>query len=48
MANVRWAVNALRQTAHHLSGREPDLELAPIGRRLPELEYEVLALVAGM
>lgn len=44
MAHVRWAVIALQQTARHLSGRQPDLELALIGRRLPELEHEILAL----
>ncbi len=44
MAHVRWAVVALHQTARHLSGAEPSLDLALIGRRLPELEYEVLSL----
>jgi aminoglycoside phosphotransferase (APT) family kinase protein len=42
MAHVRWAVIALHQTARRVA--EPSLELALIGRRLPELEYEVLAL----
>jgi aminoglycoside phosphotransferase (APT) family kinase protein len=42
MAHVRWAVIALHQTARRL--KEPSLELALIGRRLPELEYEVLQL----
>ena len=46
MAHVRWAVIALHQCGRHLSGAEPDLELALIGRRLPELEYEILALTA--
>ena len=46
MAHVRWAVIALHQCARHLSGAEPDLELALIGRRLPELEHEILALTA--
>ena len=48
MAHVRWAVIALQQTARHISGRQPGLELALIGRRLPELEYEVLALTGGV
>lgn len=48
MAHVRWAVIALQQTSRHLSGREPSLELALIGRRLPELEYEVLRLTGGL
>lgn len=42
MAHVRWAIIALHQTARRLA--EPSLELALIGRRLPELEYEVLQL----
>ena len=46
MAHVRWAVIALHQCNRHLSGAEPDLELALIGRRLPELEHEILALTA--
>ena len=46
MAHVRWAVIALHQCGRHLSGAERDLELALIGRRLPELEYEILSLTA--
>ncbi len=46
MAHIRWAVIALHQCGRYLSGAEPDLELALIGRRLPELEYEILALTA--
>jgi hypothetical protein len=42
MAHVRWAVIALHQTARRRA--EPNLELALIGRRLPELEYEALQL----
>jgi aminoglycoside phosphotransferase (APT) family kinase protein len=44
MAHVRWAVIALQQTMRHRSGSEPSLELALIGRRLAELEYECLRL----
>ena len=46
MAHVRWAVIALHQCGRHLSGEEPDLELALIGRRLPELEHEILSMTA--
>ena len=46
MAHIRWAAIALHQCGRHLSGEEPDLELALIGRRLPELEHEILALTA--
>lgn len=44
MAHVRWAVIALQQAMRHRSGAEPSLELALIGRRLAELEYECLNL----
>ena len=46
MAHIRWAVIALHQCGRHLSGAESDLELALIGRRLPELEHEILSLTA--
>lgn len=48
MGHVRWAVIALHQTRRHLSGLEPSLDLALVGRRLPELEYEVLKLTGVM
>ncbi len=44
MAHVRWAVIALHQAMRHRSGVEPSLELALIGRRIAELEYECLAM----
>jgi aminoglycoside phosphotransferase (APT) family kinase protein len=44
MAHVRWATIALHQTGRHKSGVEPSLELALIGSRLPELEFEILSL----
>ena len=44
MAHVRWAVIALQQSMRHRSNQEPSLELALIGRRLAELEYECLRL----
>lgn len=46
MAHLRWAVIALQQGARHLSGEEPSLELALTGRRVAELEFEVLQLTA--
>lgn len=44
MAHVRWAIIALQQGERYLSGAQPDLELALIGRRPAELEYEILAM----
>ena len=48
MAHVRWAVIALQQSMRHRSGEETSLELALIGRRLAELEYECLRLTGVM
>jgi hypothetical protein len=42
MAHARWAVVALQQGERHVSGEEPSLGLALTGRRIAELEYELL------
>jgi aminoglycoside phosphotransferase (APT) family kinase protein len=44
MAHARWAVIALQQGWRHLSGAERSLDLALTGRRVAELEYELLRL----
>lgn len=46
MGNVRWGVGMLNQVQRHLSGEEPNLEFASLGRRCAELELEVLRLIA--
>lgn len=46
-ANLKWAAITLRQARRHLSGRERSLELASIGRRCAELEWELLRLIEG-
>ncbi len=48
MAHARWAVIALMQAERHLSGAEPSLELAAIGRRPAEMELEMLRLTAAV
>ena len=48
MAHARWAVIALQQTMRHRSNVEPSLELALIGRRVAELEYECLKLTEAL
>jgi aminoglycoside phosphotransferase (APT) family kinase protein len=48
MAHVRWAVIALQQAMRHRSGNEPSLELALIGRRIAEIEYECLNLTGAL
>jgi len=44
MAHIRWAVIALQQGERHTSGEQPSLELALTGRRVAELEYQLLQL----
>ncbi len=45
LANLRWGVLTLRQLHEHLSGQRPSLELAAIGRRTCEAEWDLLAMV---
>jgi aminoglycoside phosphotransferase (APT) family kinase protein len=42
---VWWGAGCLRQAWRHLSGEEPSLELAAIGRRVHEQEYDTLLLL---
>lgn len=44
MAHARWAVIALQQGERHVSGSEPSLDLALTGRRVAELEWELLRM----
>jgi len=44
MAHARWAIIALQQADRYIRDGEPVLDLALTGRRLPELEHELLAL----
>ena len=48
MANLRWAVIALQQCHRFVSGAEQTLELALIGRRVPEMEIEIIELIEEM
>jgi aminoglycoside phosphotransferase (APT) family kinase protein len=43
--NVRWAIGSVRQAMRHLSGEEPSVELAILGRLAAEVEYEILNLL---
>lgn len=42
MGNVKWAVICARQAHDHLSGRRPSAELASLGRRICEPEWDLL------
>lgn len=44
IAHIRWAVIALEQAHRFMSGGEKSIELALIGRLLPNLEAEILAM----
>lgn len=46
MAHARWATIALQQGERHVSGAEASLDLALTGRRIAELEYELLRMTA--
>jgi aminoglycoside phosphotransferase (APT) family kinase protein len=45
LGNLRWAVGCLTQANRHLSGQEPSVELASLGRRTGEMELELLDLI---
>lgn len=45
LGNVRWAVGCQSQAQRHLSGEDPGVELASLGRRAAEMELEFLRLI---
>lgn len=45
MGNIRWGVICLSQANRHLSGEEPSVELASLGRRSAEMQLEALRLI---
>jgi aminoglycoside phosphotransferase (APT) family kinase protein len=45
MGNVKWAVICARQALDHLSGARPSHELASLGRRICEPEWDLLGLI---
>jgi len=47
MGNVKWAVICARQAAEHLSGLRPSHELASLGRRICEPEWDLLQLIGA-
>jgi aminoglycoside phosphotransferase (APT) family kinase protein len=46
MGNVKWAVICARQAHDHLTGARPSAELASLGRRVCEPEWDLLTLIA--
>lgn len=47
MGNLRWSVMCHAQAERHLSGRDPSVELASLGRKSAEVEWELLTLLGG-
>jgi aminoglycoside phosphotransferase (APT) family kinase protein len=47
LGNLRWAVICVLQARRHLTGSQPSLELAAVGRRASEAEHDLLGLLAG-
>jgi len=45
MGNLRWAIGCLGQADRHLSGKDKGIELAAIGRRACEMEWEAMRLI---
>jgi aminoglycoside phosphotransferase (APT) family kinase protein len=45
IGNIRWGVICLSQAERHLSGRDPSVELASLGRRSAEMQLEALLLI---
>ncbi|MGJ4747812.1 phosphotransferase family protein [Leptospira sp. SA-E8] len=45
MGNLRWAIGCIGQAERHLSGKDKGIELASIGRRACEMEYEAMRLI---
>ena len=45
MATLRWGVICRYQAERHLSGQTPSVELATIGRRVAETEWDILDLL---
>lgn len=45
MGNLRWAMGTVQQAERHLSGKDKGIELASIGRRTCEMEYEIMRLI---
>jgi aminoglycoside phosphotransferase (APT) family kinase protein len=47
LGNFRWALGCMAQADRHLSGKAISVELASLGRRTAEVEWELLDLIEG-
>ena len=46
--NLKWAAICARQAQDHLTGLRPSHELASLGRRVCEPEWDMLALISAV
>jgi aminoglycoside phosphotransferase (APT) family kinase protein len=45
LGNLRWATTCIQQANRHLSGGDPSVEFASLGRRSAEMQLEMLRLI---
>lgn len=45
IGNLRWAIGSCEQAERHLSGKDKGIELAAIGRRTAEMEWEAMRII---
>jgi aminoglycoside phosphotransferase (APT) family kinase protein len=45
LGNLRWAIGCMAQAHRHLSGQQPSVEFASLGRKTAEVELELLQLI---
>jgi aminoglycoside phosphotransferase (APT) family kinase protein len=45
--NLKWAIICITQAKRYLDGHEPNVELASLGRRTAEVEWELLDLIGA-
>jgi aminoglycoside phosphotransferase (APT) family kinase protein len=48
LGNIRWGIICIAQADRHLSGKDPSVELASLGRRSAEMQYEALRIIQAM
>lgn len=48
VGNIRWGVICLAQAERHLSGKDPSVELASLGRRSAEMQFEALRIIEAI
>lgn len=48
LGNIRWGIICIAQADRHLSGKDPSVELASLGRRSAEMQYEALRIIQAL